>query len=59
MLFIQEKKPKLNIQFDSVTEAILFSTQWTLSTLHLVEFSITSTGLSHAAFLVYKDVIRI
>ena len=40
MLFIQEKKPKQNIQSDSI-KAKLFSTSLTLSKIHIAECLIT------------------
>jgi len=52
MLSIQEKKPKLNTQSDSI-RAKLFSSKFTLSTFHFVEFLITSEILSYTASLLH------
>ena len=57
MLFIQEMKPKLNTQSDSI-KAKLFSTQLSLSTFHIVAFLITcNVILTH--ILAYKELTRI
>ena len=54
MLFIQEMKPELNTQPDSI-KAKLFSTQLSLSTFHIVVFLITCNEiLTH--ILVYKEL---
>ena len=52
MLFIQEKKPKLNTQSDSI-KAKLFSSKFILSTFHFVEFLITTEILSDTAILLH------
>ena len=57
MLFIQEMKPKLNTQSDSI-KAKLFSTYLSLSTFHNVAFLIKCNEiLTH--ILAYKELTRI
>ena len=54
MLFMQEIKPELNTQSDSI-KAKLFSTQLSLSTFHIVVLLITCNEiLTH--ILVYKEL---
>ena len=56
MLFIQEMKPKLNTQSDSI-KAKLFSTQLSLSTFHILVFLLNAPRFSH--ILAYKELTRI